>query len=165
MRNDPGESAWWVYGLPSEMKSVPAINSEMVYVSGYNVPENDAGQQFDVPPFEEAMAEYDADGNGRVSRDELPAGRVRKLFGFSDGNRDGELNKQEWRIYAAAQRSENGLRAIRLGGRGNTTEQSIGWKVTKGAHNYRQLEEQTSQQTIAFYQQAFAPAYSSYPKQ
>ena len=33
------------------------------------------------------------------------------------------------------------------------------------AHNYRQLEEQTSQQTIAFYQQAFAPAYSSSPKQ
>ena len=33
------------------------------------------------------------------------------------------------------------------------------------AHNYRQLEEQTSQQTIAFYQQAFAPAYSFSPKQ
>ena len=130
---ESGESTWWVYGLPSEMKSVPVINKEMVYVSGYNVPENDAGQQLEVPPFEEAVAEYDANGNGRVSRDELPEGRLRKLFGFSDGSRDGELNEQEWRIYAAAQRSENGLRAIRLGGRGDTTEQSIGWKHAKGA--------------------------------
>ncbi len=129
---ETGKSAWWVYGLASEMKSVPVVGSGVVYVAGYNVPENDAGQQVQVPPFAQALSEYDADANKQVSRDELPEGRFRKLVGFSDANKDGELNEAEWRIYAAAHASENGLRAIRLGGRGDTTERSLAWKHQRG---------------------------------
>jgi len=127
-----GKIKWWTYGLPSEMKSVPAIVSDMIYVSGYNVAENDAGRQVDVPPFAKALKRFDSDAGGSVSQDELPLGRLRKLFGFSDADGDGELDKSEWRIYAAAQASENGLRAIRLGGKGNRTKKGFRWKHGKG---------------------------------
>ncbi len=129
---ETGKSEWWVYGLASEMKSVPVVGPGLVYVAGYNVPENDAGQQIEVPPFAKALAEYDANGNKQVSRDELPEGRLRKFVGFSDGNKDGELNEAEWRTYAAAQASENGLRAIRPGGQGDTTATSLAWKQQRG---------------------------------
>ncbi len=128
---ETGESEWWVYGLPSEMKSVPIVNGDTVYVAGYNVPINDAGQQITVPPFTQALEEYDADGNSKVARDELPQGRLQQLVGFSDRDRDGGLDADEWRIYAAAQSSENGLRAIKLGGKGDTTATSLAWKYPR----------------------------------
>ena len=133
---ETGESVWWVNGLPSEMKSLPvigtwAIGFETVYVAGYNVPANDAGRQVTVPPFARAVAEYDANGDGRLARDELPAGRLHQLVGFSDRDRDGRLDAGEWRLYAAAQASENGLRAIRLEPegrpRGDRTAATLRW--------------------------------------
>jgi len=128
---ETGESEWWVYGLPSEMKSVPIINGDTVYVAGYNVLINDAGQQVTVPPFTQALGDYDADGNGKLSRDEMPKGRLRQLVGFSDRNRDGGLDADEWRIYAGAHAAENGLRAIKLGGKGDTTTTSLQWKYPR----------------------------------
>ena len=140
---ETGESVWWVNGLPSEMKSLPVISrgigsdigSQMggrtVYVAGYNVPANDAGRQVTVPAFAEAVASYDANGDGRLARDELPAGRLHQLVGFSDRDRDGRLDAGEWRLYAAAQASENGLRAIRLEPegrpRGDRTAATLRW--------------------------------------
>ena len=131
---ETGESVWWVNGLPSEMKSAPAMGGDTVYVAGYNVPANDAGQQVTVPPFARALAEYDANGDERLARDELPAGRLRTLVGFSDRDRDGRLDAGEWLIYAAAQASENGLRAIRLdvpGRARDRTFDSLRWKYPR----------------------------------
>ena len=131
-----GETVWWVNGLPSEMKSVPVIDGDTVYVAGYNIPANDAGRQVAVPLFARALAEYDDNGDGRLAWDELPKGRLRKLVGFSDRNRDGRLDAGEWRLYAAAQASENGLRAIRLDPpgrpRGDRTATSLRWKYPAG---------------------------------
>ena len=134
-----GESVWWVNGLPSEMKSVAVISGgiggKTVYVAGYNVPANDAGRQVTVPPFARALAEYDANGDGRLARDELPDGRLRQLVRFSDRDRDGRLDAGEWRLYAAAQASENGLRAIRLDPpgrpRGDRSTTSLRWKYPR----------------------------------
>ena len=128
---ETGESVWWVNGLPSEMKSVPVIDSGTVYVAGYNVPANDVGRQVQVPPFARALAAYDANGDGRLARDELPEGRLRTLVRFSDRDLDGCLDAGEWRLYAAAHASENGLRAIRLEPegrpRGDRTAATLRW--------------------------------------
>ena len=81
--------------------------------------------------YAEAVASYDANGDGRLARDELPAGRLHQLVGFSDRDRDGRLDAGEWRLYAAAQASENGLRAIRLEPegrpRGDRTAATLRW--------------------------------------
>jgi hypothetical protein len=52
-----GEAVWWVLGLPSEMKSTPVVSGNLVYVSGFNTPENDPGRQVALPTWQELLAQ------------------------------------------------------------------------------------------------------------
>ena len=45
-----------------------------------------------------------------------------------DLNRDGKLNARDWGVYRAMMAAENGLLAIKLGGRGDMTETGILWR-------------------------------------
>ena len=54
-----GEAVWWVRGLPSEMKSVPVVVGDRVFVSGFNTPENDPGKQVSLPTWTELLARAD----------------------------------------------------------------------------------------------------------
>ncbi|MEX2262785.1 MAG: PQQ-binding-like beta-propeller repeat protein [Bryobacteraceae bacterium] len=126
-----GESVWWVNGLASEMKSVPSMDADTVYVSGFNTPENDPGRQIAIPAFDDLLARNDADRNGRISKQEAPDQRTRSYFSFLDLDHDGFLDVGEWKLYQAVMGAENGLRAIRLGGRGDTTTASLRWKYQR----------------------------------
>ena len=48
-----------------------------------------------------------------------------------DGNRDGKLNAAEWEVFRAMLAAENGLLAIRLGGKGDMTDQAVRWKYQR----------------------------------
>ncbi|MGH9660607.1 MAG: PQQ-binding-like beta-propeller repeat protein [Bryobacteraceae bacterium] len=127
-----GEAAWWVRGLASEMKSVPVVDGDRVYINGYNLPENDPGRQIQVPPFSEVAAKHDADGDGRLSREESPDPRVRSAFVYLDLDHNGQLDAAEWKTYAAALAAENALIAFRIGGRGDVGENNLVWKYQRG---------------------------------
>jgi outer membrane protein assembly factor BamB len=128
---ETGEKLWWITGLPSEMKSVPVIAGDTVYISGYNTPENDPGKQVKIPSFDEALAQEDANKDGRLARAEVTDRKLKSYFPYLDLNRDGFLNRDEWRIYQASMAAENGLLALRLGGRGDVTRTSLRWKYQK----------------------------------
>ncbi len=113
-----GEVLWGANGLPSEMKSTPVLDGDTVYLSGYNTPHNDPGNQIRVPAF----AEVDADQDGRIGRAE--AGDAARYFPFIDLDRDGWLSPAEWKSYQASMAAENGLLAIRMDG-------SIRWKYQR----------------------------------
>jgi len=40
-----GKSVWWVNGLASEMKSVPVLDGDTIYINGYNSSFNDPGTE------------------------------------------------------------------------------------------------------------------------
>ena len=128
---ETGEKLWWIDGLPSEMKSVPVIGGDTVYISGYNIPQNDPGKQVKIPPFAEALAKDDANHDGKLARDEIGEAKLKSYFPFLDLNRDGFLDREEWRVYQASMAAENGLLAVRLGGRGDVTRTSLRWKYQK----------------------------------
>jgi len=107
-----GKIAWAVDGLPSEMKSVPVIDGSMVYVHGFNTPENDAGKLLTIGPF----AQYDADGDGRIDRQEAPEGSARRNFEYIDLNGDKFMDAAEWEQYRKTMRAENALLAYEIGG-------------------------------------------------
>ena len=111
-RADTGEIVWSAQGLASEMKSAPVLAGETVYINGYNTPQNDPGKQIPVPPFEEV----DANGDGRIAREEIRDDRMRGYFPFIDLDREGYAGAAEWRTFQAAMAAENGLLAIRIGG-------------------------------------------------
>ena len=129
---EDGKKVWWVHGLACEMKSIAAIGPDVLYINGWGFPQNQPGKQIKVPPFEDGLAKFDADKDGRISVAEVAGDRMMKnTFEVFDADRNGNLDAKEWKLYQAMMAAENGLLAIRLGGRGDMTQQSILWKYQK----------------------------------
>jgi outer membrane protein assembly factor BamB len=126
-----GEKLWWVAGLSFEMKSTPVIHDGTIYANGYGAPVNDPGNKVTVPSADEVWKTHDRDGDGYLSRDEWP--RYTGMFWFDavDLDQNGKLDKDEWSYYRAALESENGMLAIRLGGKGDMTDTAIRWKYQR----------------------------------
>jgi outer membrane protein assembly factor BamB len=133
-----GHRVWWVRGLACEMKSVISIDGDTAYVNGWGFPQNQAGQQVPTVSFDEGLKRYDKNRDGRVGADEItgaePLDRMlNPKYGFPafDGDRDGSLDAKEWDVMRAMLASENGLLAIRLGGRGDATDGAIKWRYQR----------------------------------
>jgi outer membrane protein assembly factor BamB len=133
-----GSRVWWVRGLPCEMKSIASYDDEWLYINGWGFPQNQPGQHVPTIPFEDGLKRYDKNGDGLVGEDEItgtePIDRVLSpKFGFSafDLDRDGKLKASEWDVFRMMMASENGLLAIKLGGRGDMTDTAVRWKYQK----------------------------------
>ncbi|MFN7933579.1 MAG: PQQ-binding-like beta-propeller repeat protein [Bryobacteraceae bacterium] len=119
-----GEVLWHAKGLASEMKSVPVVDGNRIYINGYNLPENDPGRQIPVPAFAEMRA-HDKNGDGALQKEELPDGRAKSFFPYLDLNRDQKLDEAEWGFFVQGMAAENSLLAIEPGGK-------ILWKFHRG---------------------------------
>jgi outer membrane protein assembly factor BamB len=126
-----GRKLWWVRGLSFEMKSTPVIGGDTVYVNGYGAPVNDPGNKVNVPPAEEVWKTADADGNKLLTKSEFPKYTAGFWFDVADLDTNGSLTPDEWEYYRAALDSENGMLAIRLGGRGDMTGSAVRWKYQR----------------------------------
>lgn len=126
-----GEKLWWVAGLSFEMKSTPVISGDTIYVNGYGAPVNDPGNKVTVPSADEVWKTSDKNGDGFLSMEEWPKFTATFWFDATDLDRNGKLDKDEWSYYRAALESENGMLAIRLGGRGDMTDASVRWKYQR----------------------------------
>src|ERR1700722_16261 len=128
---DTGETVWWMHGLASEMKSVPVIDGDTIYINGYNTPENDPGKQIAIAPFEEVLKSSDKDGDGKISKEEAPDQRTKTYFPFIDLNGDGFLDAYEWKMYAAIMGATNSLMRVKAGSHGDVSATAVEWKFHK----------------------------------
>ena len=128
---DTGESVWFMHGLASEMKSVPVIDGDNIYINGYNTPENDPGKQVAVAPFEEVLKKFDKNGDGKISIDEAPDQRTKTYFPYIDLNKDGVMDADEWKMFAATMAATNSLMAVKVGGKGDVTTTAVQWSFHK----------------------------------
>jgi outer membrane protein assembly factor BamB len=134
-----GKRIWWVRGLACEMKSVVSIDGDTAWINGWGFPQNQIGQQVPTISWEEGIKIYDKNKDGRIGTDEVTGGppaldkMLSPKYGFSafDGNRDGFLNAADWDVMRAMLAAENGLLAIKLGGKGDMTDGAIKWKYTR----------------------------------
>ncbi|MCA1650293.1 MAG: PQQ-binding-like beta-propeller repeat protein, partial [Acidobacteria bacterium] len=124
---ESGARVWWVGGLAFEMKSVPVIDGDTLYINGFGSGENEPGRRVTVAPSSEVFAAQDANKDGKLSAAELPNKHAQEAMAFVDLDGDKQLSVQEWDYYKAAMDSENGMLAIRLGGKGDMTEKSVRW--------------------------------------
>jgi len=124
-----GEAVWWVRGLPSEMKSVPVVVGDRVYVSGFNTPENDPGKQISLPTWAELLAREDANKDGAIQKEEADE-RTKRYWDFIDTEGHGKIVEKEWNLHRAVMAAENGLYAFQIGSRGDATQKLV-WKYQR----------------------------------
>ena len=134
-----GKRVWWVRGLACEMKSIASHDSEYLYINGWGFPQNQPGKQVPTISFEEALAAYDKDKDKVITKAEITAAggaalmdkMLNAAFEAFDMNRDEKLNARDWEVFRAMMASENGLLAIKMGGKGDQTANAIRWRYTK----------------------------------
>ena len=132
-----GKPVWWVRGLACEMKSVASVDNDTLYINGWGFPQNQPGRQVATVPFDEGLKRYDKNGDGLVAQTEVsgdePMDRMLgpDAFPAFDLDRDGKLTASEWDVFRAMLAAENGLLAVKLGGRGDMTDHAIRWKYQR----------------------------------
>lgn len=127
-----GERLWWVRGMAWQLKSVPVIDGDIIYVSGWESGgDNDPP---DVITWPQALEKYDSNHDGRISRAEAPF-KSEGSFRDTDLDRDGLIDEREWNFYRARRTSRNNIVAIRAGGKGDVTDSHILWRFQKSIPN------------------------------
>jgi hypothetical protein len=109
-----GEAIWWVRGLPSEMKSVPVVAGDTVYISGFNTPENDPGKQVALPTWQELLARDDANKDSTIQKEEVSDALTKRYWDFIDTTGRGQIGESEWNLHRAVMAAENGLYAFKF---------------------------------------------------
>ena len=133
---EDGKRVWWVRGLACEMKSIASYDAEYLYINGWGFPQNQPGQQVKTISWEEALPKYDKDGDKQIAKAEVSGAEamdkmLNAAFEAFDMDRDAKLNTNDWEVFRAMMASENGLLAIKLGGRGDQTATAIRWRYQK----------------------------------
>ena len=122
------DRVWWVRGLPCEMKSVPVLLGDTLWIHGYGSPQNNKGRQIELPEFAAAIEKMDKDGDKLLNQKELTDRRIRGYFPYLDLNQDGQMDAHEWSMCRASFASVNAAMAIRVGGKGDMTDKSVLWR-------------------------------------
>ncbi len=127
-----GERLWWVNGLAWQVKGVPLIDGDTIYLNTW---EN--GGDFETPPtldpWETLAAKYDADKDGRLTPEELKP-VFRNGFRDYDLNKDGVMDHDEWDAYIRNKTATNTFIAIKPEGRGDLTAK-VSWRHRKSLPN------------------------------
>lgn len=124
---ETSKKIWWVGGLAFEMKSIPVIQNDVLYINGYATHLNQPDNKVEIPTFKQALTRYDKDKDGQLKKKELPDVEPYGFFIFVDLNHDGALDAEDWGFFQAAMASLNGMLAIRLGGRGDMSANNMAW--------------------------------------
>lgn len=125
---ETGAKLWWVNGMAWQMKGVPVMDGETIYISGWEI-----GGDFDatpnVPEWPEIAAQYDTDKDGMLSPREAPP-MLRNWYRWSDLDADGKIDARDWAFYKLQRGSRNNICAIRPKGRGDQTGNVV-WRYYK----------------------------------
>lgn len=141
-----GSRRWWIPGLSPEAASSPTQGDGLLFVANHQ-PGGDPDLRMVLPDIEALLKQYDHNRDGKLSRQEIPRDqrifsrggkdgvgdiRLDQLFWLFDRDRDGHIDRAEWRRMEAAPFT-NSLLAIRPGGRGDITASHLAWQARRGA--------------------------------
>ncbi len=134
---ETGEKLWWVRETAWQLKCVPIIDGDTIYINGWEIG-GDSGQQQQTPPFEEVLTQHDANGDGKLSRNEAADPKLASDHAWSEADLDddGVLDGRDWNFLRARRAPINNLVAIRPAGRrGDLTDSGVVWRYTKSLPN------------------------------
>jgi outer membrane protein assembly factor BamB len=127
-----GKKLWWVNGLARIVIPTPVPLGDTVYMASW-APGGDTGRRLALDPWPVALAKWDANHDGKLSRSEIKDNEVLDRFYRMDLNLDGVLEQAEWERHAEVfRRAQNVLLAIKPAGEGDLTSTAVVWKHTRG---------------------------------
>jgi outer membrane protein assembly factor BamB len=128
-----GEKLWWYDGLSRIVDSTPVIQDGLIYIATWT-PGGDPGERIAMEKFSEALAKFDANQDGTISREELPADSpVLDRFFRIDLDQNQKLEETEWNRHAIVfERAQNVAVALEPGTRGPLAPQYVRWIYTRG---------------------------------
>jgi outer membrane protein assembly factor BamB len=123
---------WWVHGLARIVIPVPVPSGEMVYMASW-APSGDPANRLVLDTWPAALAKWDKNKDGRLSRDEIDDREVLARFARMDLDQSGDLDQKEWERHAAVFRqAQNALLALKPSGEGELGERDLVWKFQRG---------------------------------
>ena len=145
-----GKELWWTPGMTMQPIGVAVAGNGLLFASATGT--GSPSEPIDTPDWEGLLKQFDRNGDGQISKDEVPedaAFQLRKevpketpgnmlsyqmlFFAFFDANRDGVFTKEEWMGTLQFLKSNaNNVMAIRPGGHGNISTTHVAWKADRG---------------------------------
>lgn len=130
-----GEKTWWVRGLARIVIPTPVPVGDTVYMASW-APGGDPGKRVAFDPWPAAVAKWDKDANGKLSRAEVDNPEILDRFYRMDLDQSGDLDQAEWERHAEVFRqAQNAVLAIRPGegAKGELTATNVViWKHMRG---------------------------------
>lgn len=129
---ETGKELWTVRGIARITNMTPLVGADgILYVAAW-APGGDDTDRIETPPFDDLMVKVDANRNGTIEAEEVPAGPLKERYTQIDRDKDGHITKTEFegmrRIFESA---HNLIVAIRPGGKGDVTESHVLWTQKK----------------------------------
>lgn len=129
---DNGEKLWWVQGLARIAIPVPVPASDLIYMASWS-PGADGGSRISLEPWEDALAKWDKNSDGKLARAELDHPEVLSRFYRMDLDQDGYLDEEEWDHHSAVfELAQNAVLALKPDGLGELTESALLWSYQRG---------------------------------
>jgi outer membrane protein assembly factor BamB len=145
-----GKERWWAPGLTFQPITVAVSGAGLLFASSSGT--GSQSEPIDLPTWEGLLKRFDRNGDGQLTKDEVPedaAIQLRKevpketpgnmlgyrflLFEFFDADKDGIFTKDEWKaLEQFTANNQNNVMAIRPGGRGNIATTHVQWKGSRG---------------------------------
>jgi outer membrane protein assembly factor BamB len=127
-----GEERWSVTGMPSACCASPMVMDGTLFFAAWS-PGDASDKEFQMPTFDDLLKQGDANGDGKISREESEKTFLKGFFDNNDTNHDGVLTREEWDTsMKMMSQSKNSAFALRSGGTGDVTATHMLWKKTKG---------------------------------
>lgn len=126
-----GKPLWSVRGMARVANASPVSEGDLLLVSSWNIGGDDE-DRVEMEPFAAFAAAQDKNGDGILTLDEFPAGKIKERFSQMDADKDGRVTAGEYEFMRGMfARATNQLFAIRPGGRGDITETHVAWQTSK----------------------------------
>jgi outer membrane protein assembly factor BamB len=131
-----GRELWRASGMAWQAKSVPVLGDGELYVHSWMAdPRSELKVTLEPVSWAEAKQRWDADQDGKLSRDETPDAEMKRLWFLFDIDKDKVLGEEDWSFFLARGAAQNGLYAVKLGGEGDVTSTHVRWRYERGLPN------------------------------
>jgi len=130
---ESGAKLWSIYGLARIVIPTPIPVGDTIYMASW-APGGDASSRISLDSWTNALAKWDRNHDGKLTRGEIADANVLDRFFRMDLNQSGDLDQQEWERHANVfRRAENALLAIKPSSdSGELSAADIKWRYARG---------------------------------